>query len=191
MTIKQEFPLSEDSERAQSLMVELPYGRSGSQGKWADRKRWRLEGVLGAVLREVELRSGEDALRRIEEKRAEVDRKARWQAAMDSAREQAIQAQLATVLRQQAKDWHQARALSQYCDALERRLVRRAIRPHWKQSPPDSGWTGPAPYVSSLDPLRELRGTPTTRAPDPEELKPYLIGWSPRGSEGHGYSWGK
>ncbi|MEU9299783.1 hypothetical protein [Streptomyces sp. NPDC048269] len=37
VTIKQEFPLSEDPDRAQSLMVELSYGRSGRQGKWADR----------------------------------------------------------------------------------------------------------------------------------------------------------
>ncbi|MFZ3494135.1 hypothetical protein ACODT5_13070 [Streptomyces sp. 5.8] len=35
--------------------------------------------------------------------RAKEDRKVRWQAAMDSAREQAIQAQLAAVLREQAK----------------------------------------------------------------------------------------
>ncbi|MFD6887648.1 hypothetical protein [Streptomyces sp. NPDC059957] len=39
VVIKPEFPLSEDPERAQSLMVELPYSRSGRQGKWADRKQ--------------------------------------------------------------------------------------------------------------------------------------------------------
>ncbi|MFZ3494132.1 hypothetical protein ACODT5_13055 [Streptomyces sp. 5.8] len=186
VTIKQEFPLSEDPERAQSLMVELPYGRSGRRGEWADRERWRLEDVLGAVLREVEVRSREDAQRRIEEKRAEADRKHRWQAAMDSAREQAIQAQLATVLREQAKDWHEVRALSQYCDAMERRLAasdgsaapEAVSTRHWLE------WA--RAFVSSLDPLRELPGMPATRAPEPEELKPYLSGWSPRGSEERG-----
>ncbi|WP_327304011.1 hypothetical protein OG730_10575 [Streptomyces sp. NBC_01298] len=189
VSIKQEFPLSEDPDRAQSLMVELPYSRSGRQGKWADRKRWRLEDVLGAVLREVEVRSREDAQRRIDEERAEEDRKLRWQAAMDSAREQAIQAQLVTVLREQAKGWHQASTLSQYCDAMERRLAASddSAAPEAVSTRQWLEWA--RAYVGSLDPLRELPGMPVTRAPEPEELKPYLSGWSPRGSEEHGYSW--
>ncbi|MFG2879380.1 hypothetical protein ACGFYU_30980 [Streptomyces sp. NPDC048337] len=189
VTIKQEFPLSENPDRAQSLMIELPYSRSGRQGKWADRKGWRLEDLLGAVLREVEVRSKEDAQRRIDEERAEADRKVRWQAAMDSAREEAIQAQLVTVLREQAKDWQQARALSQYCDALEHRLAASggSATPEAVSSRQWLEWA--RAYVRSLDPLRELPGMPSPRIPEPEELKPYLKGWSPRGPEGHGYSW--
>ncbi|MFJ7266454.1 hypothetical protein ACIQV3_07240 [Streptomyces sp. NPDC099050] len=189
VTIKQESPQSVDPERAHSLTIELPRSRSGRQGRWADRKRWRLEDVLGVILREVEVRAGEGAQRRIDEERAQGDRKIRWQAAVNSAREQAIQAQLATVLRGQAKDWHEARALSQYCDALERQLAL------------SGGSTGPEAasarqwlewaraYVRSLDPLRALPGMPVTRDPEPEELKPYLSGWNPRGPETHGYSW--
>ncbi|WP_327364336.1 MULTISPECIES: hypothetical protein [unclassified Streptomyces] len=189
VTIEQEFPLSEDPERAQSLMIELPYSRSGRQGKWADRKRWRLEDVLGAVLREVEVRSREDAQRRIDEKRAEEDRKVRWQAAMDSAREQAIQAQLATVLREQAKDWHPARALSQYCDALERRLTA-SDGSTAKEAASTRQWLEWArAYVGSLDPLRELPGMPAPRDPEAEELKAYLKGCNIRGPEEHGFSW--
>ncbi|MFG2981442.1 hypothetical protein ACGFYQ_09305 [Streptomyces sp. NPDC048258] len=189
VTIKQEFPLSEDPERAQSLMVELPHGRSGRQGKWADRKRWRLEDILGAVLREVEVRSREDAQRRIDEERAKEGRKVRWQAAMDSAREQAIQAQLATVLSEQAKDWHQARALSQYCDAMEHRLAASdgSAAPQVVSTRQWLEWA--RAYVRSLDSLRELPGIPATGDPDPEELKPYLKRWSPRGPEEYGYSW--
>ncbi|MFF7255910.1 hypothetical protein [Streptomyces microflavus] len=189
VTIKQEFPQSDDPERAQSLMVELSYSRSGRQGKWADRKRWRLEDVLGAVLREVEVRSTEDAQRRIDEERAQEDRKVRWQAPMDSAWEQAIQAQLATVLREQAKDWHEARALSQYRDALERRLVASNASAEVVATRQWLEWA--RAYVRSLDPLRELPEMPATSAPEPEELKPYLKGWSPRGPEAHDYSWQK
>ncbi|WP_327304074.1 hypothetical protein OG730_10945 [Streptomyces sp. NBC_01298] len=189
VTIKQEFPLSEDPERAQSLMVELPYSRSGRQGKWADRKRWKLEDVLGAVLREVEVRSREDAQRRVDEKRAEEDRKVRWRAAMDSARKQAIQAQLATVLCEQAQDWHQARALSQYCDALERRLAAPdgSVAPETLSTRQWLEWA--RAYVGSLNPLRELPGMPAPRDPGPEELKPYLKGWSPHSREERDHSW--
>ncbi|WP_251072468.1 hypothetical protein [Streptomyces sp. ISL-43] len=186
VTIKQEFPQSADPERAQSLMIELPHSRSGRQDKWADRKRKRLEDVLGAILREVEVRAGENTQRRIDEERA---KEVRWQAAMNSAREQAIQAQLATALREQAKDWHEARALSQYCDALEYRLAASAVlvcpeaasARHWLE------WA--RAYVRSLDPLRELPGMPTTRAPEPEGLKLYLKGWNPRGPEVQDYPW--
>ncbi|WP_328967491.1 hypothetical protein [Streptomyces sp. NBC_00239] len=44
-------------------------------------------------------------------------------------------------------------------------------------------------YARSLDPLRELPGMSAPREPDPEELKLYLNGWSPRGPEEHGFSW--
>ncbi|WP_405978174.1 hypothetical protein [Streptomyces sp. NBC_00158] len=179
VTIKQEFPLSEDPERARSLMLELPYSRSGRRNTWADRKRWRLEDVLGAVLREVEVRSGEDARRRIEEKRAEEDRKVRWRVAMDSAREQAILAQLAAVLCEQAKDWHQVNELSRYCDALERRLAASgdSVAPETVSSRQWLEWA--RAYVRSLDPLRELPGMPEPRDPEAEELKPYLKGHPP------------
>ncbi|MFD7432241.1 hypothetical protein ACFV6Z_35060 [Streptomyces sp. NPDC059818] len=189
VTIKQELPQSADPERAQSLMIELPRSRSGRQGKWADRKRWRLEDVLGVILREVEIRAEEDAQRQIDAERAKEDRKIRWRAAMDSAREQAIQAQLATALREQAKDWHEAKALSQYCDELEHRLAASAglVCPeaasarHWLE------WA--RAYVRSLDPLWELPAMPTTRDPEPEELKLYLNGWNPRGPEVQDCSW--
>ncbi|WP_251057236.1 hypothetical protein [Streptomyces sp. ISL-94] len=167
VTIKQEYSQSADPERAQSLMIELPCSRSGRQGKWVDRKRWRLEDVLGTILREVEIRAGEDAQRRIDEERAKADRKVRLQAAMDSAREQAIQAQLAAVLRVQAKDWHEARALSQYCDALEHRLAASAglVCPEAASARQWLEWA--RAYVRSLDPLRELPAMPrpATRSP--------------------------
>lgn len=47
-----------DPERPGKLVVELGYSRSGRQGTWADRKRWVLEDILGAVLREIEKMEG-------------------------------------------------------------------------------------------------------------------------------------
>ncbi|MEU9299782.1 hypothetical protein [Streptomyces sp. NPDC048269] len=139
----------------------------------------------------MEVRSREDAQRRIDEERAEADRKVRWQAAMDSAREQALQAQLATVLREQADDWHQARSLSQYCDAMERRLAASdgSAAPEAVSTRQWLDWA--RAYVRSLYPLRELLGMPVPRHPEPEELKPYLKGSSPRGPEGHERSWSR
>ncbi|WP_254643546.1 hypothetical protein [Streptomyces sp. BV286] len=53
----------------------------------------------------------EDAQRKVDEERAKADREVRWKAAMVEAREQALQAQFAEVLREQAGDWHEAMLL--------------------------------------------------------------------------------
>ncbi|MEV1094506.1 hypothetical protein AB0I87_03330 [Streptomyces sp. NPDC049952] len=81
VTIQQESPQSTDPERSKSLVIELGYSRSSRQSRWADRKRWALEDILGAVLREIETRAVEDAERKAAEERAKAEREARWGAA--------------------------------------------------------------------------------------------------------------
>lgn len=105
VTIQQEFPQSTDPERSSKLVIELGYSRSDRQRRWADRKRWLLEDILGAVLQEIETRAVEDAQRKVDEERAKADREVKWQAAMTVAKEQAVQAQFATVLNDQATRW--------------------------------------------------------------------------------------
>ncbi|MFJ1848674.1 hypothetical protein [Streptomyces sp. NPDC088166] len=53
-TIQQEFPQSTEPERSKSLVIELGYSQASRQSRWADRKRWVLENIVGAVLREVD-----------------------------------------------------------------------------------------------------------------------------------------
>ncbi|WP_251056411.1 hypothetical protein [Streptomyces sp. ISL-94] len=187
VTIKREFPESMDPERAVVLMIELPHSRSGRQSKWADRKRWKLEDVLGTVLREIELRAVDDAQRKADEERAAAERKALWVAAMDEARGRAVEAQLAEVLREQSGAWRDSRLLNQYCDALERRLV--AAGPEESGLADARRWLDWARhYARSLDPLVLLPGMPKTRELEAEDLKPFLRGWSPYGPSRHGGS---
>ncbi|MFB7133855.1 hypothetical protein ACFCZY_19775 [Streptomyces sp. NPDC056237] len=70
VTIQQESPQSTDPERSKSLVIELGYRRSSRQSRWADRKRWVVEDILGAVLREIETGAAEDAQRKADEERA-------------------------------------------------------------------------------------------------------------------------
>lgn len=187
MTIKREYPESLDPERSVVLMIELPYSRSGRRSKWADRKRWKLEDVLGTVLQEIELRAVDDGRRKADEERAAAERKALWTAAMDEARDRAVEAQLAEVLREQSEAWRDSRLLHEYCHALERRLA--------EAGPEGSGladarrWLDWARrYARSLDPLVVLPGMPKTRGLEAEDLKPFLRGWSPYGPSRQGGS---
>ncbi|MFB6941893.1 hypothetical protein ACFWGL_27800 [Streptomyces sp. NPDC060286] len=174
VTIQQEFPQSTDPERSKSLVIELGYSRSSRQSRWADRKRWVLEDILGAVLREIETRAVEDAQRKADEERA---------------KELAAQEQFAEVLRVQARQWQEAAGLSTYCEALERRLKERPGEDEAAAASAQRRLAWAHRYVQSLDPLTRLPTMPTARDPKPEELAPYLNGWSPHGPEAH-RGWG-
>lgn len=189
ITIQQESPQSTDPERSKSLVIELGYSRSGRQSRWADRKRWVLEDILGAVLREIETRAVEDAQRKADEERAKAEREVRWRAAMETAKEMAAQEQFAEVLRAQARQWQEAAGLSTYCSALERRLeeVTGEDEPEVASARQWLAWV--RRYIQSLGPLTRLPAIPTAREPKPEELAPYLNGWSPHGPEAH-QGWG-
>lgn len=189
VTIQQESPQSTDPERSKSLVIELGYSRSSRQSRWGDRKRWVLEDILEAVLREIETRAVEDAQRKADEKRAKADREVRWRAAMGKAKELAAQEQFAEVLRAQGRQWQEAVALNAYCHALERRLEEPTGEDEAEVASTRQWLVWARRYVQSLDPLTRLPAMPTAREPKPEELEPYLRGWSPHGPEGH-RGWG-
>ena len=189
ITIDKEHPESTDPERSDKLAIDLGYSRASRQSKWGDRKRWKLDDVLGLVLWEVETRAVEDAQRKADEERAKANREVRWQAAMDAAREQAVQAQYAAVLREHVKHWREATELREYCDALERHLAQADLAEDRVSGTREwLAWV--RHYVQAIDPLQQLPGMPTSPDPKPEDLKPYLTGWSPYGPERHSSGWG-
>lgn len=189
VTVQQQFPQSTDPERSGRLVIELGYSRSDRQRRWADRKRWVLEDILGAVLREIETRAVEDAQRKVDEEHAKAEREVRWKAAMAKAKEQAQQARFAEVLKGQARSWQSATSLRMYCDALGRRLA--AATDDDTEAASAREWlTWARQYAQVVDPLRRLPAVPTPKEAEPDELKPCLKGWSPYGPEAHGFGWG-
>ncbi|WP_259471828.1 hypothetical protein [Streptomyces shenzhenensis] len=184
VTVRQEFT---DPERSARLAVELAHGLTGRPGRWRDRKSRTLEEAMGVILGEIEARAVEDARRREDEQQARAEREVRWQAAKEVAKEQAVREQLAQVLRGEAECWQEAAVLSACCTALEGRIgeLDGAV----DESALDSArrWLDWAKgYARSIDPLSRLPEMPHTREPTPEELKPYLKGWSPFGPERRG-----
>ncbi|MFC7870789.1 hypothetical protein ACFUS2_06445 [[Kitasatospora] papulosa] len=187
-TVKQEFPQSADPNRSQQLALDIGWSRSKRRHQWGDRKRSKLEGVLGSVLEELEIRAAEDRQRQSDEEYAKEQRRIHWEAAMASAKEEANQAHLGKILRKQAKQWQEAHALSQYCDALELRL-NGATREDPEVDSARAWLRWARDYAESLDPLTHLPTMPSGLTFEADDLKPYLNGLSPYGPEAHRSTW--
>ncbi|MDX3240318.1 hypothetical protein [Streptomyces sp. ME18-1-4] len=190
VTIQQEFPQSTDPERSRKLVIELGYPRSARQSRWGDRKRWVLEDVLGAVFKEIEARAVEDGLRRQAEALAKAEREVRWRAAMEEAKERAAQAQFAGILLEEVGRWQEATALRAYCDALEHRIAEETDADELQLVSARQWLAWARRYARSVDPLHRLPDMPAPKDPGPEELKPFLKGWSPYGADEKRYGWG-
>ncbi|MFF4760163.1 hypothetical protein [Streptomyces sp. NPDC001292] len=184
VTVRQEFPQSKNPERSARLVVEIAHGLTRRPGRWRDRKSRTLEQALGVVFEEIEARAVEDARCRANEECAREEREVRWRAAVEEAKELAVREQLTEVLREEAGRWREAVLIGEYCDALERRLGELNGDGDERALGPRRRWLEWArEYVRGIDPLRRPSGMPTPRDPTPDELQPYLKGWSPHQSE--------
>jgi hypothetical protein len=112
-------PFDKDASGRLMITLDSGYSREGRQATWADRKSWALEEKVGALLRELEIRTAEDDPRRVEAERAAERRRRQWEAAMEKAKRSFLEAHRAQVLRRQADAWSEARELRAYLDALE------------------------------------------------------------------------
>ncbi|MBT2396179.1 hypothetical protein J7E89_09385 [Streptomyces sp. ISL-100] len=187
VTFRQEFPQSTNPERSARLVIEVAHGLTSRPGRWRDRKGRTLEQTLGVILGEIEARAVEDARRRESEERAREKREVRWRAAVEEAKERAVREQLAEVLREGAGRWREAVVIGEYCDALEPRLAELGGDLDEQAVESARRWLEWArEYMRGIAPLRHPQDMPTPRDPTPDELQPYLKGWSPYAPERHG-----
>ncbi|MGI5133188.1 hypothetical protein ACQEVB_40755 [Pseudonocardia sp. CA-107938] len=176
-------------QRVQPRGVSVPTGRlvldvgqdwkfSGHRHRWAERERWNLEDKLGKVLREILHRLDATNERHADERREAEQRQLDWQDAMSRAREAFQRAARAVVLETQLANWDKAERIRAFCAAAAEPSAFEAD-PAARQTWLD--WA--LAYADDIDPrLRPLR-MPAERTPRPEDLRPYLKGWSPYGPE--------
>jgi hypothetical protein len=131
---------------------------------------------LPAVIRELEIRALEDSWRRQEEQRmGEVERR-RWEQAMERARHDFRQAALAAELADQLQRRRLAAEIDQYLAEL-RAVLQDASG---EQPAGASKWTDwIASYRQEIDPLHRPPIMPAVLDHSPEDLRPFLNGWSP------------
>lgn len=186
--IQQVAPQSENSERIAKLVIELIYRSAGQQYRWTDGKTRTVEGCTGAVLREIETRAAEDRQHQIDEERARIDRKARWEHAMELARRRATDAYLAKALDTQVAGWLRARRLRAYRDELER-CVSNLQRDGGDLSGAREWLSWIDDHIASTDPIESPPSMPSIPDLAPDDLVPFLDGLSPYGSELHRSRW--
>lgn len=160
-------------------LVEASWAHQGRRHRWGDRKRWKLEDQLPHVLREIGHRAQAERDRQLAKERKEQETLLAWQAAKDRARREFLEAHRLEALHQQVAAWDEAVRIRAYCDALEEHLEhlpadvpqnRRAIR-KWI--------TWARGYAERTNPIPGLPQIPENPPIGPEELRPYLRGWSP------------
>ncbi|WP_146252190.1 hypothetical protein [Streptomyces carminius] len=156
------------------LSLEHSYAHPGRRYRWGDRQRWRLEDKLPDVLREVAHRARIEHERQLARQRAENETRQRWLAAMEQARTDFIEAHRLKTLRAQVHAWQEATAIRDYCQALEEHQPGTATPETVAQ------WIAWArAYAKSIDPLPHNPGLPPDPDITPQDLRPYLHGWSP------------
>jgi len=186
-----------DAEATGRLMLRLDdeqwWRRTGQRANWSDRRTWRLEDKLGEVFEAVaervaQTRRAEEerrlaAERAAEEARREAQERERaWHEHMRGARLRFREDFHASRLRDQARDWEDARRLAEYCDALgaeHGRDERTRVWLEWARA-----------FVTRLDPLASAPAMAEDPEPGPNELRPYLpAGAHPEGPHHQTPTW--
>lgn len=147
---------------------------AGRRAKFGDSNKSTLEERLPALLAEFEHQAEEHAERERQRERARAERRRRWEAAMERARGLHHEQLHVDLLRLQAGRYDEVRRIRTLCDEIERRYPDDEEAMAWV--------TWCLEHATSIDPI----ATPPRRPerPDhvrPDELAPFLGGWSPYG----------
>lgn len=167
-----------DADATGRLVITLDsgHGRQGRPASWADRKSWTLEDKLPQLFQELEIRAAEDDQRDLEAKRRSEERQQNWEQAMRGAKQRFLEAYRADALRRQITDWETVHAATRYLAALEAEHGESDEAQPWIQ------WI--RGYIDRLNPLGTAPPLPEKEEISPEELKPFLGGFSPYGPPG-------
>lgn len=162
--------------------VIAPVVRACSRGEIAERnparRSWKRLAVdrgrefLPVVLMQVEARAADDR-ERIKHEREEAERRQlAWEHAKAQARGRYREHHRAEILDAQVKAWQHATAIRAYCDAIEQKYPNEAEA---------SGWvTWARARADALEPLGTAPTTPEQpKDLSPDDLRPFLDGWSP------------
>ena len=162
-----------------AIALEEKWELRGRRRRWADRTRWSLPDKLGEIMAELDARAAIINDRAAAAERARTERQIKWERAMERAKERYLEDFRRQALLGQVNAFQQAKAIVDYCDALdslaetdsdrEAEIRRWAV---WARS-----------RAAELDPLNHHPSIPPDPEPGPEDLRPFLGGWSPHGPE--------
>ena len=162
------------------LVVDGP-GMAYSGTRYRDAKTIRLEEKLPRLFRAIEVQRLYAEWREEERQREAADRQRRWEVAMAEARRQYESQARWDDFRRRTREWHELTEQRAFLAAL--RAVVSAY-----SGPSGTSWWGTSisrpRRLDEIDPLMHPESIlPDVPDPKPDDLKPFLDGWSPHGPE--------
>lgn len=164
------------------LRIELERTWGGGQRSWSEGPRGPIDRKLPAVLEEITRRHERAKERRLQAEAERVERERQWHVAHDRAKVLLQEHHRAEVLVQQADDWHRARQLRAYVEAM--RDMADAITSDEERGAAFQWVEWARAFAERLDPLSRAIAMPAEIEPKPEALKPFMGGWNPYGPRG-------
>ncbi|MGH9126463.1 MAG: hypothetical protein ACRDZ8_17310 [Acidimicrobiales bacterium] len=165
------------------LVLELPrdWASSGKTRRWADRTRWTVEDKLAEALMEIEAcgRALIDKAR--QEQLAKQRRQRDWERAIAEARMRYVEDHRQAFLDQVLAERDRAGRASAYCDALEQRANQEDDPAERDRILEWVAWA--RADMATRDPTARRPAVPLDLTPGPQDLRPYLKGFSPYGPE--------
>jgi hypothetical protein len=162
---------------------------------WRDEKHSPLERKLRQVVEDVAARIAAEAAARAARARAEqawkenwereqTAKRAKWESAREAARAKAIEKLRKDTLRTAIDAWNTVRTIREFCDAIEHSMSQ----PFNGASDGDlSRWIAwarsTADEIDPALPSASLSRVPFDAEPKPDDLRPFMDGWSPHKPE--------
>lgn len=167
------------------LIVTINGGIPVRQSAFADTKTINLGDRLPVLLQELELRAANSEQRRLQAEQEAAERRHRWEQIRDDAVVALREHHRAALLTEQADQWRQARALTEYVDAMETHI---ASLDGEEKTNADEWLTWARAHLATCDPLSRPLAIPPDPQVTPEALKPFMRGHSPYGPD-HRVGW--
>ena len=165
------------------LKFSIDRGVTYRQSSWIDDDAAAMKLRLAEMLQELGLRVDDAEAKRSAREREEQVRHRRWEEAMKRAKERLQEANRAETLVRQLDDWQTATALVGYLDAMSALVA--AMPDDGTRSEAESWLSWATKYAAQLNPLSGKIAMPADVNGTPDNLKPFLDGWSPYGPHAH------
>lgn len=163
------------------LIVRGP-GTKYDGDRYRDAKSVRVEDKLPEMFRSLEIYALRADWRRREHEREEADRQLQWERAMSAAADRYAENSRWGHFEERSREWQLVNQHREFLAAARKHAeryegnTRDAILQQLDEA---------EEQVDRMDPIRNLsRIVPVVPDPQPEDLKPFLAGWSPHGPAG-------
>ncbi|MFF9070097.1 hypothetical protein ACF09E_32570 [Streptomyces sp. NPDC014891] len=164
---------------SERLRIVISGGKPHRADEWADTPGRSLEDQLAEIAQEVTLRGEAAERKRLADIEAARQKRICWEAAMQEARVRYAEAYRVRHLEAQEEAWRRAEGLTEYVSALRLHAESLPIGPAREEAETWIAWA--ESHVQRLNPLNGSPLLPAIPEPRPEDLKPFMHGWSPYG----------